>query len=550
MGNKKSKKKIINDKIENLLTQTYKNTGIDFTENEIVNFKLRIYDSEKYFFSNFDYFIFFNNYLFKEQLAILYDNFNHIIEKASHGKSLTLLIDFDDESDYLNQGSNIEFDSLFTIIFERLEIPTLIYFDMTNVDNYYVGDFFRQIIESVELYKYNRKFDCLYFLLPNTDYILKNENSLFYLSNKTLKNKVNYYSDGIYEIVNDYTEAIFLNQELEKFINCTYPKNISNQNFEKFLTEIKPIYIKTFIMFDLECDIDSLEYLNKDNFIKLKFILNLGIINCLVIFFNFKLDSSNLEIFENKILKNIHYILRKILFYFYECKIEESVLGIKFNLKIKTEEEMADLNQLSSRTYNFNNNYGNNSARECKSARDLKSKREKEKILNYFYDSSLKNIFEILTFDFTTIINNNLNFPQFKRNRSKKNKKISRKINIEFNELSCINKNIPEVVKYSSDSMDGQTKIVKLDYNLHSEKLFLFWENTENDQEEFNRNKIRNSEFNNLRNIINNHSKFKKLNQWNILITIQNMYLEDNIRKNYKIEKSNINLEDYLAKIH
>ena len=91
-------------------------------------------------------------------------------------------------------------------------------------------------------------------------------------------------------------------------------------------------------------------------------------------------------------MKNIHYILRKILFYFYECKIEESVLGIKFNLKIKTEEEMADLNQLSSRTYNFNNNYGNNSARECKSARDLKSKREKEKILNYFYDSSLKNI--------------------------------------------------------------------------------------------------------------------------------------------------------------
>ena len=230
MGNKKSKKSTVYDKIENLLIQTYKKTGIDFTENEVVNFKLRILDAEKYFYTNFDYFIFFNNYLFKEQLSTLYENFNSLIETATHEKPITILIDFDDESEFLLNGSKIEFDSLFTIIFEKLEIPILLFFDMTNVDDYYVTDFFFQIIESIELYKYNRKFDCMYFLMPNTDYFIKNGNGLFYLSNKTGNHLPNYNQDDIFEILNEYTNAIFLNQEIEKFINCSYPKNISNEN--------------------------------------------------------------------------------------------------------------------------------------------------------------------------------------------------------------------------------------------------------------------------------------------------------------------------------
>jgi len=648
MGNKKSKKPpTIYDKIESLLVQTYKNTGIDFSENELVNFKLRILDSEKYFSSNFDYFIFFNNFLFKEQLAVLYDNFNQIIEKANKNpeKPLKILIDFDDETEYIMQGSKLEFDSLFTIIFEKLEIPTLIFFDMTNTDSKYVSDFFTQVIESVELYKYNRKFDCMYFLFPNTDYFLKNENTLIYLSNKPLKSKVNLYSDSNIEVINEYTDAIFLNKEIEKFINSTYPKNISNLKFEQFIKEIKPTHSKILISFDLNCNFENLESTNSENFEKIKFLMNMSESNSLIIFFNINLDTNNIEFFENTILKNMDFVLKKIIFLFTTCLINESVLGIKFNLKIKNEDEIAELNKLSSRTYNLNNinfynNFASNSHRDIKSAREIKSKRERDKIFNYFYDSQIKNVFEILTFELTTIINKFLDFPQLhskninedkendqqlnniiqdiqnycsnnngyvnynsnnnfnnkdvkidkndKNNnlkeksdkfkltnqdqnrkiapnskqsnkningpmKNKKNEKITRKLNIEFNEISQVYKEIQEIVKYSTDpNFEGSNpKIIKLDHNLHSEKLFLFWEKPLGiTDKHFKILKERNREYCNLKNIINNFYKMNKLKEWNILLNLQNMFLDDNIRKTYKIEKSNINLQEYLQKIH
>jgi hypothetical protein len=638
------------------LIQTYKNTGIDFSENELVNFKLRILDSEKYFYTNFDYFIFFNNFLFKEQLAILYDNYNQIIEKANKNpeKPLTILVDFDDESDYIMQGTNIEFDSLFTIIFEKLEIPTLIFFDMTNTESEYVSDFFKQVTESVELYKYNRKFDCMYFLFPNTDYFLKNENSLVYMSNKSLKEKINFHNDEMFEILNEYTDAIFLNSQIEKFINCTYAKNISNLKFINFLKEVKPTFAKMLITFDLNCSFVSLESTNADNFRTIKFLLNTSEANCLVIFFNINLDSNNLEYFESTVLTNFNFVLKKIIYYFSSSKFNESALGIKFNLKVKKEEEVAELNKMSSRTYNINNlnfydNYASNSHRDVKSARESKTKRDRDKIYNFFYDSQNKNVFEILTFELTTIINhfidffelipenklqedkaneqqysniiiqsiydycsnNNYGVPinnnsmnngnkyinnnlkeknktenfnnQNQNNRrnnktsnlnvdrkikingksssrsisdAKKNKKVEkirRKLNIEFNEITPVYKEIEEIVKYSTDPnyVGGNPKIIKLDHNLHTEKLFFYWEKPfDKKEKDFKFIKQRNSEFNNLRNIIGNYYKFNKLNEWNVLLNLQNMFLEDNIRKTYKIEKSNINLEDYLQKIH
>ncbi len=661
MGNKKSKKSTaVYDKIENLLMQTYRNTGIDFSENELVNFKLRILDSEKYFYSSFDYFIFFNNFLFREQLAILYDNYNQIVEKANKytEKPLSILIDFDDESEYIMQGNKLELDSLFTIIFEKLEIPTLIFFDMTNAECSYVEDFFKQVIESVELYKYNRKFDCMYFLFPNLDYFVKNENSLVYLTNKSLKGKINYFSDCIFEIINEFSNAIFLNEEIEKFLNCTYPKNISNRKFETFLSEIKPTFAKNFLTFELNHNLEDLDNINIDNFHKVKLFLNICQANCFVIFFNFTLDMNNLEFFEKTIINNIKYVLKKIVFYFTTSNINESILGIKFNFKIKGENEISELAKLSSRSFNINyyNNYSSNSQRENISAREYKSKRDKDKIINYFYDSDTKNLFEILTFELTSIINKFMDFSQFdsdkrkeditsedyssiikdihdyssnnfnkfgnynnnhnmkndkeknrKENKSnmdinknnkdnhnteinkngtliynyhptdqkgnqrvivksprkdlnyeerknkKKEEKFTRKLNLEFNEITPVYKDVQEIIQYSSDSNydRGIPKIIKLDHNLHSEKLFFYWEKPEDNKE----NKLlkvnqRNKEFNNLRNVISNCFKFNKLNEWNILLTLQNMFLEDYIKKSYKIEKSNINLVDYLQKIH
>jgi len=491
----------------------------------------------------------------------------------------------------------------------------------------------------------------MYFLFPNTDYLLKNENSLVYISNKALKGKANFNSDEIFEIINEFTDAVFLNEEIEKFLNCSYPKNISNLKFINFLKEIKPTFCKMLISFDLSCGCESLEYSNADNFDKIKFMFNSSEANCLVIFFNISLDLGNLEYFENCVLNNFNYVMRKIIYFFTAAKFNESLLGIKFNFKIKNEEEVAELNKLSSRSSNFNNinfhnnnnNYAINSHRDIKSAREAKSKRDRDKIFNYFYDSQTKNVFEILTFELTTIINNLIDFPQLdiksqaaqddkdddqeinniiqsiyeyssnnnyviannnksnyidktnkiersgkdnkniithndknRRNsinnnlgqnahgkntsisvnhikKNKKQDKISRKLNIEFNEITPVYKKVQEIVKYSTDPMfeGNKPKMIKLDYNLHSEKLFFYWEKPlEKKENVLKLFKQRNKEYNTLRNIINTNYKYSKLNEWNILLNLQNMFLEDNIRKTYKIEKSNINLHDYLQKIH
>ena len=75
---------------------------------------------------------------------------------------------------------------------------------MTNTDGNFMFDFFRQIIENVELYKYNRKFDCLYCLLPNTDYFCKNENALYYISNKGFEGEGKI-GEEIYDLRKEYS---------------------------------------------------------------------------------------------------------------------------------------------------------------------------------------------------------------------------------------------------------------------------------------------------------------------------------------------------------
>ena len=705
MGNKKSKKQpTIYDRIENYLFKAFKNTGLEFTDNEIINFKLRIMDSERYFNSNFDYFIFFNNYLFKEQLAVLYENFNNTIEQSTINpeKPINILVDFDDESECISQGISLEFDSLFTIIFEKLEIPTIIYLDMTNTETAFMSDFFKQIIENVELYKFNRKFDCLYFLLPNTDYLCKNENALYYLSNKAFNddeenenenenlniNKKAYGKEqakeikeklkknkekklkkenpeDMFDIINEFTDAIFLHEDIEKFINCNYPINISNKRLEIMAKIIKPNFTKMFICFNFDMDFNFLFSKNFENLEKIKFILNNSERNVIVINFCYSLNSNNLNYFEEIIIGNISFIIKHICYLYFRVNKIKTFLGLKINLKIKQQDEVDNLNKLSSRNYD----YFDNPQMQMSSRRDNKSKREKEKIKNYFYDSQFNNLFEFLTYDLSTIINNYFEFPNIsikeennynndnndnnyvnkkaninyednkniskynnnkyntnnknininntnilntnnnntnntnnnnKHNKNKLNKlntlpseiidyndeinnpynpnninniynlnninnldiynhnnqkkqKLYKKLNIEFNEISPVTNENIEIVRYipSDKEGKGEQTVIKLDHNLHSEKLFLLIDNPKkNTKKEIDLIKKRNKEFNNLKNVINNSNMFSVLKDWNILMTLQNMFINDMVSKSYKIEKSNINLSDYLQKIH
>ena len=188
MGQKPNSKKknennklALTDKIEIMLYDTYQNTEIDFSYKEVLTIKLRVADAEKYFLrKSFDYLIYFNSYIFQQRLNILYDNFSSIVEKFVKNNitnvttNFMMLVDFDDESIGLNdlalnpyqyyldnegnivmdtqnyqqnnQYNKIEYESLFTIIFEPLEIKTILFFLMTNHNKNSINDFFFSII--------------------------------------------------------------------------------------------------------------------------------------------------------------------------------------------------------------------------------------------------------------------------------------------------------------------------------------------------------------------------------------------------------------------
>lgn len=253
MGNSKSKRN--NQEVENFINEFFINTGLEFTNKEITNFKLCIADTEKYFCTKFDYFIFFNNYVFRERLSILYDNYNSKIETVASKGSLSVLINFDEtEIGYLLPDNKPDFDSLFTIILEKLEMGQLLFFNMTNLHYDYVIEFLTQMIDSIDMYRYNRKYDCLYFFLPNMDFFIKNENGIFYISGKKTE---------MFSLKDNFSSRIFSINLFNNLIESVYPKMDVNNFFNNFIENYQPVLIKTMINFNFtECE--QLEYNNQE----------------------------------------------------------------------------------------------------------------------------------------------------------------------------------------------------------------------------------------------------------------------------------------------
>lgn len=264
------------DETEDFLCHFFKNTGVNFNEKEILNLKLRLNDAECYFCTKFDYFICYNSYLFNERINQLYDNYNNKIESLNLDvtKKIKLLIEFDDETESILAGNKIEFDTLLTIILEKLEIEVVLYFDMSSLDASYIADFFYQMVESIEMYKYNRKFENMYFLLPNTDFLIKYENSIIYVTHKEYFNmheelfnlkkekksknlnpvndRLDYFTNAnLYEVKNEYLVGSCANIPKEQLLSCRYLKldNGQRSDFEIFIEESKPTYVKLFIRF-------------------------------------------------------------------------------------------------------------------------------------------------------------------------------------------------------------------------------------------------------------------------------------------------------------
>ena len=367
---KKSKKKGKNkeqpvklDKIEQLLFDTFQNTDIDFNYKEILTIKLRVHDAEKYFIREFNCLIYFNSYIFQQRLNILYENYSLNAEKflkktieQKINTNFLILVDFDDETEMpqegyyagnyeLNDGENnnqkgentnlttysskIEYESLFTIIFEPLEIPTALFFLMTNHNQKTINYFFSQLYENIYLNKGNRKFDIMYFLLPNLDFFLRNEGYTIYIVNQSnqFDESLDMLNNYTIKYSNQFTESIYCSLYFKEMLNVNYDKNNKYGNFliNSFLKNIiEPSFVQS--VFKFNSNIISqfedfvIEYERDIEIINL--LINISNVNIIII----RLDNFSQN--DSKIY-GIVQMVKKLLLMHDKAKFNKSVLIIR-----------------------------------------------------------------------------------------------------------------------------------------------------------------------------------------------------------------------------
>ena len=369
---KKSKNKepeVKLDKIEQLLFDTFQNTDIDFNYKEILTIKLRVHDAEKYFIREFNCLIYFNSYIFQQRLTTLYENYSHNAEKflkktieQKINTNFLILIDFDDETEMpqegyyagnyeLNDGgklddpennngkgentnlttysSKIEYESLFTIIFEPLEIPTALFFLMTNHNQKTINYFFSQLYENIYLNKGNRKFDIMYSLLPNLDFFLRNEGYTIYIVNQSnqFDESLDMLNNYTIKYSNQYTESIYCSLYFKEMLNVNYNKNnkYGNSIINSFLKNIiEPSFVQSVYKFDTNI-ISQFEYF------VIEYERDIEIINLLINISNVNIIIIRLDNFSQNAQKidGIVQMVKKLLLMHDKAKFNKSVLIIR-----------------------------------------------------------------------------------------------------------------------------------------------------------------------------------------------------------------------------
>ena len=366
--NSKEKEPVMKlDKIEQLLFDTFQNTDIDFNYKEILTIKLRVHDAEKYFIREFNCLIYFNSYIFQQKLNILYENYSLNAEKflkksMSQGinTNFLILVDFDDETEMpqegyfagnyeLNDGrmddpennqkgestnlttysSKIEYESLFTIIFEPLEIPTALFFLMTNHNQKTINYFFTQLYENIYLNKGNRKFDIMYFLLPNLDFFLRNEGYTIYIVNQSnqFDESLSMLSNYTIKYSNQYTESIYCSLYFKELLNVNYDKNnvYGNSIINSFLKNIiEPSFVQSVHKFDTNIisQFEDFVIVYERNIEIINTLINISNVNVIVI----RLDNFSQK--EQKI-EGITQMIKKYLLMHDKAKFNKSVLIIR-----------------------------------------------------------------------------------------------------------------------------------------------------------------------------------------------------------------------------
>ena len=475
MGQKqiRSKESIL---IDRMLLESFKDTDLEFPLKEITKMKLRFKDAENYFGIQFDYFIFFNNYVFHEGLPTLYDNYISKIEQFSKklednikennqktkitklnkkyiNKIFYLFVDFDDETEALEQGCDFEFDSLFTIIFEKLEIDCLTCFSFVNCNKSYMSLFFNQFYESVYFYKTNRKFDALYFLLPNADYFIKNENYVIYLGNKCNDTKLiskNY--------KNKFNSIIFNTLYFKQLLDVIYPHSDSNNKIYDFLLKINSCsFIKLVFKLKINYD-DMLEFLSDyDKLIDIhKKLCNKSDVIYLYCHLELIENINHNKNFEN-FIKNLILNLENSLFLNSEIniKIVNKICDVK-KLERKNSDDDYEVKHIKSRNIFRKNNKLNIIEEESDSINFMTMKNIKKITINRKYNLN----------DLDKLIQMLLNF-SFSLNDKKK-----KKIIIQYIEITKIQKpSLKNIIQKDLNIFKSEKKPINITNNLDDEGL-------------------------------------------------------------------------------
>ena len=366
---KKSKKKeeqpVKMDKIEQLLCDTFQNTDIDFNYKEVLTIKLRVNDAEKYFIREFNCLFYFNSYIFQQRLNILYENYSANVEKflkktvsQNISTNFLILVDFDDETEMpqggyysgsyeINSDGNIgesnnpestnlatystkiEYESLFTIIFEPLEIPTALFFLMTNHNQKTVSDFFSQLYENIYLNKGNRKYDIMYFLLPNLDYFVRNETYVIYIVNQSnqFDESLDMLSNYTISYSNQYTESLYCSLYFKEMLNINYDRNniYGNSIINSFLKNIiEPSFVQSIFKFDSNLSIQFEDFV-------IEYEREIEIINKLISISNVNTIIIRLDNFSqnDQKIEGIYQFIKKILLMHDKIHFPKSVLIIR-----------------------------------------------------------------------------------------------------------------------------------------------------------------------------------------------------------------------------
>ena len=296
--------------IERFLYESYRKIDVDFTFNEVTTLKLKLTDDKFYFHTEFSFLLFFNNSIFTENINQIYKNFNTKIESfinsstSSDKKLFNVLIIVDDEIESLKSGSKIDFDGLFTIAFEKMEIFIMLYIDVTNCHIEYVNEFMKQLCENSILYRSGRKFDCIYILLPNTDYIVKNSQTISFITTRNDYNLGEGENSSLYDLLNF--------DSFSNFLKCKYPPTSSNNQFSKFIKKVKPRSTSTAIYIDFNFEIADFPNENLYQFISIEVLTSNCKENIFYIYINGDFNyNPNFDLFINKILSCFEQAMEK-----------------------------------------------------------------------------------------------------------------------------------------------------------------------------------------------------------------------------------------------